>query len=44
MRQEKLFFCGSKLTGNEKRGTFDLKKVLLKPSPQLEFTFSDGDG
>ena len=22
----------------------NLKKVLLKPSPQLEFTFSDGDG
>ena len=22
----------------------DLKKVLLKPSPQLEFVFADGDG
>ena len=22
----------------------DLKKVLLKPSPQLEFAFVDGDG
>ena len=22
----------------------DLKKVLVKPSPQLEFAFADGDG
>ena len=26
------------------KAELDLEKVLVKPSPQLEFTFADGDG